>query len=205
MTSIAQIRQLEEMGVDFAGLIFYPKSPRYVVKMGLDPSSLKKANLKINRVGVFVNEPEESLLQLVDEWRLDMVQLHGDESPRYCERISNHINTIKAFRINADQHIPYKVYPFEEAADMYLFDTLSKLYGGSGEQFDWELLRMANIRKPYLLSGGIGPDDAGKIREFVAEEKNLFAIDLNSKFESSPGVKNMEILKPFVQELKSGN
>ena len=182
MTMLEQIKELESIGVDFAGLIFYPRSPRYAFRGGLNADKLKRERLTINKIGVFVNEPEEQLLRLVDEWRLDMVQLHGDESPRYCERISNHVNTIKAFRIGKDENIPYKTYPFNDAADMYLFDTLGAQYGGTGEQFNWQLLHDAGIRKPYFMSGGIGVDDAKKVLEFSKKEKNLFLPDFSIRF-----------------------
>jgi phosphoribosylanthranilate isomerase len=202
MTMLEQIKELESIGVDFVGLIFYPRSPRYAFKGGLNADKLKRARLTINKVGVFVNEPEEQLLRLVDEWRLEMVQLHGDESPRYCERISNHVNTIKAFRIGKDENIPYKTYPYNDAVDMYLFDTLGTQYGGTGEQFDWQLLHEAGIRKPYFMSGGIGIDDIKKVKEFSKKEKNLFSLDINSKFETSPGVKDMDLIKQFLKDIK---
>ena len=112
MTKIYQLKQLEEIGVDFAGLIFYDRSPRCVTRFGLTPEVLKKEKLGINRVGVFVNETIDNVLRVVDQWKLHMVQLHGDESPRYCEQISNHITTIKAFRIGQDDNVAYKTFPF---------------------------------------------------------------------------------------------
>ena len=130
MTDIAQLKQLEAIGVDFAGLIFYPQSPRYATKAGLTPELLKKEKLRINRVGVFVNEEQDTVLRTVDKWKLDMVQLHGDESPRYCEHISNHVNTIKAFRIGDNENIPYKTFPYNDVVDLYLFDTMGKQKGG---------------------------------------------------------------------------
>ncbi|MEN9950404.1 MAG: hypothetical protein RLY85_1156 [Bacteroidota bacterium] len=203
MTLLDQIKGLESLGVDFAGLIFYQRSPRYVMKAGLTPESLKKEKLKINKIGVFVNEPEESVLAIVDAWRLDMVQLHGDESPRYCERISNHVNTIKAFRIGHQENIAYKVYPYMDVVDMFLFDTLGAQYGGTGEQFNWSQLSQAALKKPYFLSGGIGLDDAEKVLEFGKTEKYLFALDVNSKFEVNPGVKDMTQIRSFLNAIKN--
>jgi phosphoribosylanthranilate isomerase len=101
MTRTDQLHRLEELGVTFAGLIFYPRSPRFVGKFSLTAADIKKEKLNINKVGVFVNATEEEVLRTVDEWRLQMVQLHGDETVKYCERISNHVNTIKAFRVMA--------------------------------------------------------------------------------------------------------
>lgn len=203
MTKLAQLRELEEMGVDFAGLIFYPKSPRSVLKSSLNAANLKDEKLKINKVGVFVNEVLDVVLKTVDNWELDVVQLHGDETPRYCEQVSNHVNTVKAFRIGDDTNIPYKVYPYMEAVDLFLFDTLGKQYGGTGEQFDWNLLKKANLQKPYFLSGGIGVEDTGRIQAFAEAERNLFSLDVNSQFELSPGVKDMAKLRDFVATCKA--
>jgi phosphoribosylanthranilate isomerase len=205
MTSIVQLKELEEMGVDFAGLIFYSRSPRYATRGGLTPEVLKKEKLRINRIGVFVNETVEMVLKTVETWKLDMVQLHGDESPIYCEKISNHVNTIKAFRVSAEENIPYKVSPFTEAADLFLYDTMAKQYGGTGEQFNWDLLNKDKLTKSYFLSGGIGPDDLDKIKDFCIHQDKLFSLDLNSKFETSPGVKDMTVLKRFVESIKKNN
>ena len=205
MTDIAQLKELEAIGVDFAGLIFYPQSPRYATKAGLTPELLKKEKLRINRVGVFVNEDQDTVLRTVDKWKLDMVQLHGDESPRYCEHISNHVNTIKAFRIGDSENIPYKTFPFNEVVDLYLFDTMGKQYGGTGEQFKWDLLCHAPVPKPYFLSGGIGPDDVDQLAQFCKNEQKIFAIDVNSKFEVSPGLKDLKKVETFFNALKKIN
>ena len=201
MTKMGQLKELEELNVDFAGFIFYKPSPRYVMNNSLTPQVLKTEKIKINRVGVFVNETAENVLKYVSEWKLDMVQLHGDESPKYCEHISNHITTIKAFRIGADNNTLYRLFPYTESTDLYLFDTLGKKFGGTGEQFDWSQLSGLNIEKPYFLSGGIGPDDIEKIKEFCTSEKNVFALDVNSKFEISPGIKDMKLVRDFVVEI----
>jgi len=201
MTKTGQLKELEELNVDFAGFIFYKPSPRYVMNNGLTPQVLKTEKIKINRVGVFVNETAENVLQCVKEWKLDMVQLHGDESPKYCEHISNHITTIKAFRIGTDNNTLYRLFPYTEYADLFLFDTLGKKFGGTGEQFDWNQLARLNSEKPYFLSGGIGPDDIEKIKQFCSSEKNVFALDVNSKFEFSPGIKDMKLVKEFVDEI----
>ena len=205
MTRMAQLKELEEIGADFAGLIFYSRSPRCVLKSELNHAYLKKEKSNINKVGVFVNESLDVVLKTVDEWKLDMVQLHGDETPRYCEQVSNHVNTVKAFRIGVDSNIPYKVYPFMEAVDLFLFDSLGKQYGGTGEQFDWNLLKKANLQKPYFLSGGLGMEDLVRVQDFAASEKNFFSLDVNSRFELSPGIKNMAKLKDFITSIKEIN
>jgi phosphoribosylanthranilate isomerase len=202
MTGLEQIRALDAMGVEFAGLIFYPKSPRFVKRFHLSAIDLKREKLQINRIGVFVNAEADEILRTVDEWRLHMVQLHGDESPKFCEHISNNITTVKAFRIGPDENIDWKIHPYREVTDMFLFDTVGVSYGGTGQQFDWSLLEKATIRKPFFLSGGIGPEDATRLKTFAASHKDLFAADVNSRFERSPGVKDMQLLQNFVQQVK---
>jgi phosphoribosylanthranilate isomerase len=115
------------------------------------------------------------------------------------------VNTIKAFRVSAEENIPYKVSPFTEAADLFLYDTMAKQYGGTGEQFNWDLLNKDKLTKSYFLSGGIGPDDLDKIKDFCIHQDKLFSLDLNSKFETSPGVKDMTVLKRFVESIKKNN
>lgn len=205
MTQLKQLKELEDMGIDFAGLIFYEKSPRFAMKAGLTPDLLRKEHVRINRVGVFVNESIEKVLSIVDDWKLDMVQLHGDESPRYCEQISCHVNTIKAFRIGKDDNLQYKTHPYQESADLFLFDTLGQQYGGTGEQFDWSLLHKASLMKSYFLSGGLDLEDADRLREFGLRETMLFSLDVNSRFEISPGNKDMNKIKQFALKVKTNS
>ena len=204
MTSADQVLQLDEMGVEFAGFIFYPKSPRYVYKFMPRPEIKKIKGKGINKVGVFVNAPVEEVLQTVDDCGLYIVQLHGDETPRYCEKIANYVTVVKAFRLREDDNILWKVKDYRDIADMFLFDTEGAGYGGTGRKFDWNLLKDLNIGKPFFLSGGIEPDDTDKLKEFVKDPvaKNLFSIDVNSKFETSPGVKDMVKLREFIASVK---
>ena len=203
ITEVKQIKELESLGVDYAGLIFYPGSPRYVAAHGLDSSMLKKEKLNISKIGVFVNAPEEDVLRHVDTWGLDMVQLHGEESPTYCERISSHVKTVKAFRVNAAENLEYKVFPFKDSVEYFLFDTMGDKYGGTGKQFDWQLVGDMVMDKPYFLSGGIGIEQAEAVTAFAGNQKNLYAVDVNSKFEVSPGLKNMDLVKQFCAFLKN--
>ena len=204
LNSVDQFMQLDEMGVEFGGFIFYPKSPRYALKHML-PAELKRARGQhINKVGVFVNEPVENVLRMVDELGLYLVQLHGDETPRYCEKISDYVSVIKAFRLRNDDDVLWKVKDYYDVADMFLFDTAGAEYGGTGKRFNWDILFSLNINKPFFLSGGIGPEDIQALQSFKLDPvaKDLFAIDVNSKFEISPGIKNMELVKPFIKQLK---
>jgi phosphoribosylanthranilate isomerase len=204
MTQLEQVRKLDEAGVDFAGFIFYPKSPRFVGKH-LKPAHLKKAKLRLGKVGVFVNAPYEELMKQVDEYGLDIVQLHGDETPRICEQIANYITVIKVFRLGDDDPIDWLIRPYQEACDMFLFDTEGAGYGGTGKKFNWDLLKNASIEKLFFLSGGIEPGDIDRLKDFSREPvaKKLFSIDINSKFETSPGVKNLDKIEGFVDGLKS--
>ncbi|HSZ86507.1 MAG TPA: phosphoribosylanthranilate isomerase [Puia sp.] len=204
MTQLEQVKKLDEMGVDFAGFIFYPKSSRYVARH-LSGDKLKKEKLHLGKVGVFVNPVYEEVMKQVDEYGLDMVQFHGDETPRFCERVANYITVVKVFRMSADDPVDWIIKPFEDYSDMFLFDTEGAGYGGTGKKFNWEMLKNAAINKLFFLSGGIEPGDTEKLKTFAAEpvSKKLFSVDINSKFETSPGVKDLNKIKEFVEKLKS--
>ena len=203
MTQLSQLEELGEMGVAFAGMIFYPKSPRFVLKT-LDGEMVKKAKLKVYKVGVFVNASYEEIVNHVDNFGLDMVQLHGDETPRFCEQISLYIQTIKAFRLGENENIPWMIKDYKDCCDMYLFDTMGAGYGGTGKKFNWEVMSGLDIQKPFFLSGGIDPEDASAIRSFTHQSvaKDLFAVDINSRFETSPGVKDLGKVREFIEKLK---
>lgn len=203
MTLPEQVNALDEMGVDLAGFIFYERSPRYMRKK-ISPQLMKKIGGRIAKVGVFVNMRFEELMQTVEEYRLDMVQLHGDESERFCEKVANYVTVIKAFRLSDNDPIEWMLRPFDDCCDMYMFDTLGAGYGGTGKKFDWNVLKGMNLNKLYFLSGGIEQGDEEKLMEFAAfpEGKKLFVADINSKFEIAPGVKDMKKVKEFVQNLK---
>jgi phosphoribosylanthranilate isomerase len=211
MTRLDQLRQLDEWGVEFAGLIFYPKSPRYIKKFHLSAIDLKREKLGINTVGVFVNETLEEILRIVDTWRLGMVQLHGDESPKFCEQVSNHVTTVKAFRIGEGDNLEWKIRPYHEFTDMYLFDNgwlgsasarNASAYGGTGRKFDWSQLERANVRKPFFLSGGIDPSDGPGVKAFAATQNDFFAVDVNSRFETEPGTKDMKLIRSFLDDTR---
>jgi phosphoribosylanthranilate isomerase len=203
MTDADQVKKLDEMGVEFCGLIFYPKSPRFVFKY-MPAINIKKIKGRINKVGVFVNATSEEILQTVDSCGLYLVQLHGDESPKACEKISDYISVIKAFRLAEDDNILWKIKDYVDVVDMFLFDTEGVGYGGTGKKFNWDALLGLNINKPFFLSGGIQPTDIPALMEFskTPVAKDLFAVDINSRFEKSPGVKDMEKIQDFVTGLK---
>src|SRR5450432_3810204 len=204
MTQLLQVKKLEEMGVDFTGFIFYPKSPRYAGNH-ISGAQMKKAKLRTGKVGVFVNTPYELMMRTVDEFGLDMVQLHGDETPRACEQIANYVTVIKVFRLGENDPISWIIKPFEESCDMFLFDTLGVGYGGTGKKFNWDLLKPAAIDKLFFLSGGIEPEDVDKLKEFSREEvgKKLFSIDINSRFEIQSGLKDLDKIEKFHKSLNA--
>jgi phosphoribosylanthranilate isomerase len=202
LTIVDQFLQLDKLGIELGGFIFYPKSPRYVFNH-LNAKDIK--NLKgesINKVGVFVNETIEDVLKIVDDCGISIVQLHGDETPHYCEKIAEYVTVIKAFRLRDEDDVFWKIKDYQDVADMFLFDTATAGYGGSGQLFDWNILKGLSFNKPFLLSGGIGIDDLDKINHFIQDNvsDNLFALDINSKFEIKPGVKNIELIEKFIAQ-----
>ncbi len=191
MTEAENIRRVEALGVDWMGFIFYPRSKRYVAA---PPSYLPQRAL---RVGVFVNAPMTEILQKIKDFGLDFVQLHGSETPDFCAEVKKSgVKVIKAIHVNSAADLSGLDY----SADYLLFETPSDAFGGSGRHFDWSLLTDYNGTVPFLLSGGIGPDDFDAINEL---KHPLFAgIDLNSRFESEPGIKQPELLEAFLANLK---
>jgi phosphoribosylanthranilate isomerase len=203
ITQFKQLQQLEALNIDFAGLIFYKDSPRYMGNK-ITGKQIKDADFDIKKVGVFVDPGYSELLDAIDEYGLDIVQLHGNETPEMCEELSAEVEVIKAFRIPGDKAIDIDemVADYDAVCDYYLFDTagLKESFGGTGQQFDWGILKKAKIEKPFFLSGGIGPDDAAKVKAF--NHPDFFAIDVNSRFELSPGLKDMATILKFLQAFK---
>lgn len=204
MTQLEQVYEAERDQADLVGFIFYPATKRYVLNR-LSIFDIKELNVDIRRVGVFVNEEEDELLRIADECDLDMIQLHGDETPTYCDRISNHYPVIKAFRMLKGDSILWKVNKYVNVCDYFLFDTKTPLFGGSGEKFDWTILNNIYMPKPYFLSGGLAPEDAHLLKEYAEKlkDKNLIGVDINSRFEVEPGIKNMHKVKKFIEEFKN--
>jgi phosphoribosylanthranilate isomerase len=215
ITQLEQLHQLSEMEVNYAGFIFYPPSPRYVTKAGLTGADVKKAKVKLYKVGVFVDATYDEVMQRIDEFGLDMVQLHGRETPYECQKIVANIDVIKAFRFAENDHVVWMIKDYYADADFFLFDTgvpapkgereNKALYGGTGRKFDWNRLKGLDIQKPFFLSGGIEPGDAPTVQAFMAESvaKDMMAVDINSRFEKSPGIKDMAKVKQFITELKA--
>ena len=190
MKAPENIKGLIELSPDFIGFIFYEKSPRF--SKILDRDLLSNIPKSIRKVGVFVNESIESIIKLADRFGVDYVQLHGDEDLDFATTLREKgIKIIKAFPVV--DSLPIMVSKYQDVADYFLFDNATNNYGGSGKHFDWNALKNYNLKIPFLLSGGIDLPDLEKIKDM--ELPHLAGIDVNSKFESKPGVKDLSKIK----------
>lgn len=229
MRNADNVRQVAELGVDMMGFIFYPKSPRCFKEVDEENFFVlprTDADEHVKRVGVFVDDEFPNIETQILRLGLDAVQFHGNESPEFIKEFQemnkdflfNYIkpwldkhglpfhtkpfSIIKAISVStAEDVLKYKDYV--GAVDLFLFDTKCKTVGGSGQQFDWSVLQAYDGDTPFLLSGGIGPDDAERIKEF--HHPKCIGIDLNSKFEIEPGLKDVEKLKNFIEAIKSSS
>ena len=232
MRDANNIREVSTLGVDMIGFIFYPKSPRYVqmissragiipdyseeriqqaskfgVGESMDGNEALKNVKQPARVGVFVDDMPQNIVTRVYNYNLDYIQLHGNEPRETCENlratidpdIKKGIKIIKAISVSTAEDIK-KYREYVGAVDLFLFDTKCKTVGGSGEQFDWSVLEQYDGDVPFLLSGGIGPDDAERVKAF--HHPKCVGIDLNSKFEIEPALKDVEKLKEFLLKVK---
>lgn len=178
--------------VDFIGFIFYPKSKRYI------DHSLP--SLGARKTGIFVNERPQIVLKTARLEKLDAIQLHGDEPPEECAEIHGQLKVIKAFGIHDGFDFDL-LNAYKNHVDYFLFDTQSSLKGGTGIQFNWDILAKYTGETPFFLSGGISPNSIEAIRNF--HHKSFAGIDLNSRFEIEPGKKDIEILNTFLNEIRS--
>lgn len=206
LTKPDQIQELISMNVDFLGFIFYEKSPRYV----LNHLSLEELSAidHQGKVGVFVNEEADIIVKIVQHADLNFVQLHGDESNDFIaelrQKLNPEVGIIKVIRIGSNiaenQNKITQILDLQQATcnqqpvTYYLFDTDSKAFGGTGQQFDWNILNEFEIPLPYFLSGGISEENIGNMDTL---KQQPFALDINSKFETEPGSKNIDRIKKF--------
>ncbi len=191
--NIAEVVALQP---DYIGFIFYKKSPRYV---GEDFTMPTIDGHDIKKIGVFVHEEMDFVYKTALTYQLDYVQLHGNESPRYCaDLIEKNVKIIKAFQV--DENFDFKqLEAYKLVTDFFLFDTKSKNYGGTGETFDWDVLKKYNIRKNYFLSGGLSLENFDELTNL--DLNKIHALDVNSKFEIAPGLKNVVMLKELKDKL----
>lgn len=215
MRDVENIRAVAALGVDMIGFVFWKDSPRYVSMMsseaGIMPDyagdNVRSVGSGIKKVGVFVDDMPQNIVTRVYNYGLDYVQLHGSESPVMIENlrrtldpdIRKGVRIIKAISVETAEDVG-KWREYDGVADMLLFDTKCTCVGGSGNRFDWSLLQSYDGGIPFMLGGGIGPDDIQRVKDF---EHPMFAgIDLNSRFETEPGVKDVEALREFIGEIR---
>jgi phosphoribosylanthranilate isomerase len=198
MKQAANIAAVAELQPDYLGFIFYQKSPRCISEVSAE--LIKYVPPSIKTTGVFVDEELQTLKQHLIKYNLKAVQLHGKESVAYCEELkSTGVEIIKAFGIN-EQFDFSTLKDYLNVVDYFLFDTQTAAHGGSGKVFDWNLLANYTLDQPYFLSGGIDLEHAATIKKI--NDPRLYAIDVNSKFELEPGLKDVEKLREFFREMK---
>lgn len=193
------IRGVAACNPDYIGFIFYTKSSRFVGFEAL-PEILNTVPESIRKVGVFVNETHEQVLAVSRAWGLDVVQLHGQETPEYCKQIQQSgLIVFKAFSV--DDNFKFEILmDYEDCCNYFLFDTKGQLPGGTGQKFNWQLLESYTMNVPFFLSGGIGPDDLKSIKSFMHPQ--LFGIDINSGVEISPAIKDVKKVQSFISGIK---
>ena len=205
LTQLAQIQELISLNTDFLGFIFYEKSPRFVLNH-ISLEDISEINHQ-GKVGVFVNETVEKIAEISEKANLNFIQLHGDEDEKFIlrlrQRLSENIKIIKVIRIGDDKtnfkNEIKKISNLKSQISNLLFDTDSKAFGGTGKSFDWQILNEIEIPKPYFLSGGISPENLENLK--ILNQKPL-VLDINSKFETEPGSKDLEKIKTFKSLLK---
>jgi phosphoribosylanthranilate isomerase len=194
LTLKTQIEELDDFkSIQWLGTIFYSKSKRYINRANGNIKNAKK-------VGVFVNQNENEIKTIASENELDILQLHGNETPEVCLKLKNNYTLVKAFGI--DESFDFQtLIKYENAVDYFLFDTKTMEYGGSGQTFDWSLLDNYKLAVPFIISGGINKNSVLAIQQIA--HPSFAGIDLNSGFENKPGDKNCEEIKTFIKELKN--
>ncbi|HPT21428.1 MAG TPA: phosphoribosylanthranilate isomerase [Bacteroidales bacterium] len=199
MTDPLNTRDIVKVSPDFIGFIFYPGSVRYVGKKP-DESLFKAIPQGILKTGVFVNEDIPVIIDLKKRYELDMIQLHGNEPAEYCNSLHNAgLTVIKAFGIN-DSFDFAALENYTDACNYFLFDTKTDSRGGSGLKFNWKKIGEYKLEKPFFLSGGIGPDDISSLKQL--NHKSFFAVDINSRFEVRPGIKDRSKIEKFINAIK---
>jgi phosphoribosylanthranilate isomerase len=193
------IQEIAALQPDWMGLIFHAQSPRNVGTLSPDAvvSSFPKT---IKKVGVFVHQTMDEIIKIAKVWRLDIIQLHGNYSPEDCKKLKIYqLPLIKVFSPTADFDWGF-LNEYEDFVDFFLFDTAGKNPGGNGYAFEWEILKNYKGAIPFILSGGIGSEDAEKVKAF--HHPKLAGFDINSRFEDEPGVKNISKIKMFIETIK---
>lgn len=191
------IKAVSALNPDYMGFIFYKGSPRFVNELPADVLSELPAT--VNKVAVFVNEDAGTIRKIIDKYDFDFVQLHGNESPAFCKSLKDDAIIIKAFGI--DKGFDFKqLEKYKNKADLFLFDTKTSAHGGSGVTFDWSILDKYEMEIPFFLSGGLSPENIEEVKNIT--HPAFYGVDLNSKFEISPGLKDIEKLEKAFSIIK---
>lgn len=199
MREAGNIRDISGLMPDYMGFIFYPGSKRYAGR--LSPEEVKNLPGSIKKVFVFVNASREEIISTCRAYSIRILQLHGDESPEFCQSFRQEgFNVVKAFRVGQSLDVK-EMDRFTNACDFILLDTSAEGFGGTGKKFDWKQLRHYTLELPFFLSGGVAPGDAERIMDMDIPQ--LYAVDLNSRFEIKPGLKNIEELENFIRKIKT--
>ena len=199
MRDLENIQGVLEASPDYVGYIFHPTSKRYV---GENPDAKIFAQVpdSTKKVAVFVDEELEKAMQICRKYQLSVAQLHGNESPEYCQQVrENGVQVFKVFSVGEQFDFSVLEY-YTDVVDFFLFDTKGKLPGGTGLKFNWEILNKYKLQVPFILSGGIAPGDMEAILKFGHEQ--LFAIDINSGFELEPALKDVPKVRSFIQQTR---
>ncbi len=201
---VENLKQLVKLPINWIGFIFYKPSDRFLEAPGLDSEAMRIFEISdfgMKKVGVFVNANREEIETKVNEYKLDIIQLHGDESPEFCQKLKALSFTIvKAFSL--DENFDFnRLNPYKDHCDYFLFDTKGQLRGGNGQTFNWGIVNQYKLDVPFILSGGIGPDEITALRQF--QHPQFAGVDLNSKFELRPGYKNAALLNSFVSSFRN--
>lgn len=199
MREPGNIREVSGLKPDYMGFIFYPGSKRYGGR--LSHSDLRDFPEDIQKVAVFVNTSREEIVSTCKSYSIRILQLHGDEPPAFCHSLKEEgFQVIKAFRVGQGLDME-EIEGFAEVCDFILLDTSGDGYGGTGLKFDWNQLQNYTLELPFFLSGGVAPGDAERIMEMDVPQ--LYAVDLNSRFEIRPGLKNKEELENFIRKIRT--
>lgn len=198
MKYLENMQQVAALQPDYLGFIFYPKSPRNF------ESEIPEIDESIKKTGVFVNASIGFVVEKVNQYGFKAVQLHGSESVEYCQELNSHDLDIELFKVfSIKDEFDFSVLSaYEPFVNYFLFDTKGKDKGGNGYTFDWSVLKTYPSSKPFILSGGIGVDEVEKVKEILKTDLPIHALDINSRFEVEPGLKDVELLKRFFEEIK---
>lgn len=199
MREAGNVRDISGLMPDYMGFIFYPGSKRYAGR--LSPAEVRDLPGNIKKVSVFVNASREEIISTCRAYSIRILQLHGDESPEFCQSFREEgYHVIKAFRVGQSLDVK-EMDRFTNACDFILLDTSAEGFGGTGKKFDWKQLKDYTLELPFILSGGIAPGDADRIMDMDIPQ--LYGVDLNSRFEIKPGLKNIEELENFIRKIRT--